>query len=287
MTTTDWATREAPRAMTPERLAALVDREVERSESMLFTLTPREELDAIGRSQQLADQAYALQIRTIAAAHSRSTRQDREFASDELALALGVGMGTAHRLLHEALSLASLPGMVEAIEAGWLTQHHVRAVLRELDEVDQLTVEQRAAIGTIVLARLTNQTPHELRKLTRRLILLIDLDAARAREDGGTKKRGVAIWAGVDGQGACQGTGPLLQIEAIRASLATWLREHPKAPDDTRTESEREFDLFASLLTGGMEAGSWQAQIVVPFSTAAGGELELAEVPGLGPVLPS
>ena len=80
--------------MTPERLAALVDREVERSERMLFTLTPREELDAIGRAQQLADQAYALQVRTIAAAHARSTKEQREFASDELALALGVGLGT-------------------------------------------------------------------------------------------------------------------------------------------------------------------------------------------------
>src|SRR4051794_24008830 len=111
MTTTSWASRPSLRAMSPERLAALVDREVERSERMLFTLTPREELDAIGRSQQLADQAYALQVRAIAAAHSRSAKDERQFASDELALALGVGMGTADRLLAEALSLASLPGM--------------------------------------------------------------------------------------------------------------------------------------------------------------------------------
>jgi hypothetical protein len=42
-----------------------------------------------------------------------------------------------------------------------------------------------------------------------------------------------------------------------------------------------------SLLTGGTEPGSWQAQIVTPFSTAAGGELELADIPGYGPILPS
>ncbi len=272
--------------MTDERLAALVDREVERSESMLFTLTPREELDAIGRSQQLLDQGFAQQVRAIAAAHSRACKEQREFAADEVALALGVGPGTAHNVLKQALGLASLPGMVEALHAGWLSQRHALAVLRELDEVE-LSVEQRAAIGTIVLARLAGQTPHELSKLTRRLILQVDLAAAQARQDVASSRRDVRIWATSDGQGVVSGNGPLEQIAAIRESMASWLREHPKAADDERSEGEREFDLFCSLLTGGIEPGSWQAQIIVPFTTATGGELELAEIPGLGPVLPS
>jgi hypothetical protein len=274
-------------ARTAPGLAALIDREVERSERMLFTLTPRESLDALGRSQQLLDLGFVQQVRAIVAAHCWSTKQQREFASDELALALGVGTGTAARLLHEALGLSALPGMVEAIEAGWLTQHHAKAVLRELDEVEGLSVEQRAAVGTIVLARLSSQTPHELRLMTRRLVLQIDLGAARSREDVASRKRQVAVWSSASGQGVVQGRGPLLQIEAIRASLKTWLTEHPKAPDDERSEGEREFDLYVSLLTGGVEAGSWQAAIVVPFTTADGGDLELAEIPGLGPVLPS
>ncbi|MCW2543393.1 MAG: hypothetical protein JWM40_945, partial [Frankiales bacterium] len=87
MTTTSWASRPMPRALTPERLSALVDREVERSESMLFTLTPREELDAIGRSQQLLDQGFVHQVRAIVAAHARCSVDQREFAVDELALA--------------------------------------------------------------------------------------------------------------------------------------------------------------------------------------------------------
>ncbi len=286
MTSTSWQARPVPLAMTDERLAALVEGEVERHERMLFTLTPREELDAIGRAQAQADQAFAQQVRAIAAAHSRACKEQREFAADEVALALGVGPGTAHNVLRQALGLASLPGMVEALHAGWLTQRHALAVLRELDEVE-LSCEQRAAIGTIVLARLAGQTPHELSRLTKRLILQIDLAAARARQDKATSKRNVRVWDTPDGQGVVQGTGPLEQIAAIRASMATWLREHPKAADDQRSESEREFDLFCALLTGGVEPGSWQAQIIVPFSTATGGELELAEIPGLGPVLPS
>jgi hypothetical protein len=69
---TDWQARPVPEAMTDERLAALVDREIAQHESMLFTLTPREELDAIGRAQQLADQAWVQGVRAIVAAHSRS-----------------------------------------------------------------------------------------------------------------------------------------------------------------------------------------------------------------------
>jgi stage V sporulation protein SpoVS len=167
MSTTDWQAREVPFAMSDERLAAFVDREVERHERMMFTLTPREELDAIGRAQALADQAFAQEVRAIAAAHSRACKADREFAADELALALGVGLRTAERVLTEALGLAALPGMVEALHAGMLTQRHALAVLRTLDEVE-LSGEQRCAIAMIVLARLVNQTPHELAQLTRK-----------------------------------------------------------------------------------------------------------------------
>lgn len=48
------------------------------------------------------------------------------------------------------------------------------------------------------------------------------------------------------------------------------------------------FDLFIDLLTGGSRGpGRWEVQILVPVTTAEGGGLELAEVPGFGPVLPS
>ena len=283
---TDWQARPVPEAMTDERLAALVESEISRHESMLFTLTPREELDAIGRAQALADQAFAQEVRAIAAAHSRAGKDEREFAADELALALGVGPTTARKVLAEALGLAALPGMVEALHAGFLTQRHARAVLRELHEVE-LSSEHRASIAMIVLARLVNQTPHELALLTKRLILTIDLAAAQARHELAARRRRVDSWGGADGQGTMQARGPMEQLAGVRASLQQWLHDNPRAVDDPRSESEREFDLFVALLTGGQQPGQWQAQIIVPFSTIEGGELELAEIPGFGPVLPS
>ncbi|MCW2543707.1 MAG: putative endonuclease [Frankiales bacterium] len=284
---TDWRARPVPEAMTDERLAALVDREIERHESMLFTLTPREELDAIGRAHQLADQAWVQGVRAIVAAHARSCVEDREFAADEIGLALGVGFKTAQTILAESLGVAGLPGMLEAVHAGMLSQRHALAVWRTLDEVPTLSGEHRRAIAMIVLARLVAQTPRELTQLTRRLILTIDLAAAQARQDAAAGKRNVLLWPVADGQGVLHSRGPLERLAAVKASLRKWLLDNPKDADDPRTESEREFDLFVALLTGGAEAGTWQAAIVVPFSTAVGGELELAEIPGLGPILPS
>jgi hypothetical protein len=89
-----------------------------------------------------------------------------------------------------------------------------------------------------------------------------------------------------DGQAALVATGPAAQIAAIRAALEATLPLHPDDGDD-RTRDAREFDLLVDLLTGSAQPSGWQAQIVVPFSTAAGGDLELAEIPGLGPILPS
>ena len=284
---TDWQARPVPEAMSDEKLAALIDREVEAADRMLFTVTPREELDAIGRSQQLADQAFAQQVRLIVGAHARSGVAEREFAVDEIALALGVGSGTAARVLAQALALAALPGLVEAIEAGMLTLRHALAVLRTLDAVPELSAEHRRAIVLIVLARLSGQTPGELAKLTHRLILTIDLRAAQARQDAASRERRVSTYPDVDGQAVVHARGPLAQVAAIKASISSWLRDHPKAADDPRSEAEREFDLFVALLTGAEQPGQWQTQIIVPFSAAAGGDLELAEIPGFGPILPS
>ncbi|MCU1592679.1 MAG: hypothetical protein JWO12_71, partial [Frankiales bacterium] len=56
---------------------------------------------------------------------------------------------------------------------------------------------------------------------------------------------------------------------------------------DERSKGEREFDLLVELLTGTREPAGWHAHVVIPYATATGGEVELADIPGLGPLLPS
>ena len=93
--TVDWSSRPVPAAWSPEKLAAWVDRSIARTDGMLFTATPAEELDAIGRWQQLKDRAFAGQMRDVVAAYNRASAADREFAADEVGLAVGAGTTTA------------------------------------------------------------------------------------------------------------------------------------------------------------------------------------------------
>lgn len=281
-----WNERPVPEAVSSVQLAAMIEREAELSAERLLTVTPKSELDDIGRSQQLLDQAFVQQVRVIVAAHDRAA--DQEFVADEVALALGVSVRTAKGIVRTALGLARLPGMLEAVGAGMLSQRHALAVLRTLDDVPDLTAEQRACITTIVLMRLDGtQTPGDLARVTERLILTVDLAAAEKRREAATRKRCVRIYPAPDGQAVFTATGPLERIALIRSALHAWRQDNPRDPEDTRSEAEREFDLVLALLTGGEKAARSTSYVVVPFSVADGHDLELAEVPGLGPVLPS
>src|SRR3954449_8053671 len=186
--TTDWASRPVPSAMSPEKLASFVDRSLARTDAMLFTATPIEELDAIGRWQQLKDQAFAGQMREIVAAYNRAGVAEREFAADEVGLAVGATTTTGGSLVQQALSIAELPGLLEAVEAGQLTERHVLAVLRELDKVE-LTVEQRHAVVLVMLARYRGQATGELGQVVAKLIVQVDRAAAALRDATATGER--------------------------------------------------------------------------------------------------
>jgi hypothetical protein len=283
-TSTDWSSRPVPTALSPERLASLVDRSIARTDGMLFTATPTEELDAIGTWQRLKDLAFAGQMRAVVAAYNRAGRFEREFAADEVGLAIGATSTTGGNLVQQALALCELPGLLEAVESGQLTERHVLAVLRELDKVS-LTLEQRQAVVLVLLARYRGEAPGELGLLVARLIVQVDRAAAAARDATATAERKVWFSRDVDGQALLLARGPAAAIAAIRASLEATLPLET-APDDERSRDAREFDLFVQLLTGGAQAGSWHAEVVVPFSVADGGELELADIAGLGPILP-
>ncbi len=60
--------------------AALVDRSLDAMGTLLFTATPREELDQIRQFRRLRDLAFAGQLRAIVAGHTRATAAQRFFA---------------------------------------------------------------------------------------------------------------------------------------------------------------------------------------------------------------
>lgn len=271
------------------RIAGLVEQAVSRYDGMLFTATPTQDLDAVIASQHLLNQAFALQLRTLTATSNRAIGDERYWVSDEVGLALGLSAVTGDALLRLATQACELPGLLEAVEANLLTDRHLRAVVRTVCDADlALTLEHRQAVVAIMLTRYTGQTPNELTKLLSKLILQIDLAAAQRRQELADTARGIRAWERVNGQASVMLTGPKPQIGAVLAALARQDSISERQPGDERSHDNRLFDLAVALLTGGAEAqGGWEATIVIPYSTATGGDLELAEIPGLGPVLPS
>ena len=204
---------------------------------------------------------------------------------------LGVGPVTAGNVLGEAVELTELPGLLEAVETGRLSVRHVKAVLRSLHDHPDLTPSQRARLVSVLLGRLEPLgggavTPGQLSKQLARLALTLDLRASQGRKARKDTDRAVHLYPAPDGQAVLHATGPAELIAMVQASLDATLPLTPD-PGDTRCKAAREFDLFIELLTGSATPGRWHASVVVPFHTATGSSLELADLPGLGPVLPS
>ena len=296
--TVEWSARAVePVAATPQRLAGLVEAALDRADRVLFTVTPREELDDAARWQRLADQAWCGQLRHVVAATSRLSGTDRDFAGDELALALSVSPMTGRSLVWEFGATAALPGLVEAVEAGRLTVRHVKAFMRTVDEVS-LTLEQRQAIALIALARFGDQTPGEWTVLVRRLILTVDPKAAARRRDEKVAERRVRFYPQPDEQGGMWLQAPVEQVARAEARLhaeATRL----KATGDPRSVDQIVCDVALALLADGTLAGQsaapYEVHVLIPLSLleGAGGadgeshadaEPVIAEIPGWGAI---
>ncbi|MGZ6825926.1 MAG: DUF222 domain-containing protein [Mycobacteriales bacterium] len=273
-----------------EVLGARVEAELDRCAGLLFTATPREDLLEVARWQRLADEAWAGQVRHVVAATVRMSAEERDFAGDEMALALGITPLAGRELVWTCHRVASLPGLVEAVEAGRLGQGHVRVCLKVLREHGgALTQEQQQAVVLIALARFTDQTPGAWGRLVQRLVMSLDVRGAQERKDEASAERRVSFYPLPSEQGGMTLQGPLEQVAAVQARIDAEAARL-KAAGDERTLEQLRCDVSLQLLTHGVLDGerpaSWSVAVVVPLSTVEGGDREVAEIPGWGPVLP-
>ena len=174
--------------------------------------------------------------------------------------------------------------MLACVEQGrWLLEH-ADAVLDELAG-SGLEPADCARVVELVVAQQQAITPHQLRGAVRTAIVLQDLEEAYRRVARVKRDRDVRSWDGKDGGGCALVSGPKPLIAALMASLEalTW----PRQPGDTRTASQRRFDALMDLMCGRALPGQWQAQLIATLATAEGDDSQLAEIPGLGTILPS
>ena len=270
-------------------LAARVEAELDRCAGLMFTATATEDLVEVARWQLIEDQAWAGKVRYVVASTCRMSRQERDFAGDEMALAWGLSSEEGKALVWHYGELASLPGLLESVEGGRLTRRHVEALVRVLDD-SGLTAEQRQAAVLICLARWNGQTPGEWARMLRRLALSIDPKAAERRKKERTAGRRVEFYPRPDEQGGMWLEAPLEQVAAAHARIDAEARRL-KAAGDERTMDQLRCDVTLELMTygtiDGQPAADWTVAVVVPLSVLEGGDFEIAEIPGWGPILPS
>jgi hypothetical protein len=205
---------------------------------------------------------------------------------------------TGRSFVATAVLAGELPGLLEAMERGELTERHVRAVLEALPVTVALPVREQVLRAVLHRCRVQAErgrdwpTPGGLRRLLTRELLVHDPDAAAERGKAARDRRGVAVSPLPDGQALLSLEGPAPEVAAMAEALRARAKAQPRVEGDTRSASAREFDLAVALLTGhgdGQPAAGRgpEVMVLVPFSTATGGELEPADLVGYGPVLPA
>jgi hypothetical protein len=251
----------------------------------------------------LAAQRDALTVQmweTVALLLERCPASERDFLGDELAGALNVHPETGRAFVATAVRVVEHPVLLEAARRGELTERHVLGALEVLHGGLPLSVRDAVCEAVVLRYRTKAEapgtgwpTPGELKRALRKELLRHDVDAAAEREKKATERRGVHLSPLPDGQALLCLEGPAAEVLAAHAAIVA---ATPAAREgDDRSREARSFDTAVQLLTrspGDDLAGTdarWrgiEVQLITPFSTAQGGDLELAELAGYGPVLP-
>jgi hypothetical protein len=287
---------------------------VEREPALVnFHHAPDALADRFAAEWTLLQQQTGRMWRAAAAMYAATGADQAEFVADDLSLITGLHRRSTLPLLLTGVQACAVPDLIALVEQGQLSSKHAEALL---DEAGKWTDDdtERAAVLQQTLARCRGAvakngswpTPGQLRRRLRTVALLRDLTAAEKAKRSVAERRGVGLMQTGAGAAVLSIEGPdaiLVQImDGIRARAETLGR----IEGNTRSLEQRMFDAAHELLTTDADGGDSavpsvdehgapvtirvrgvEVSVVVPFSVGVGGDLELAEIPGFGSILPS
>ncbi|MBW0127676.1 HNH endonuclease signature motif containing protein [Pseudonocardia oceani] len=276
--------------------------ELEFATESVGSLSDAELVDAAVGFERLAAWAAARQTAVLAEFQQRpgdgSVRAVplREWASDEIGMALTVSRGSAQVRLAQARRLSGvLRPTRDLLEAGRLCWSRTRLVCDRLALLDDTLT---AAVQERVLPAAPGQTWAQLDAALRRAILALDPDGAASRHRAARAERRVDVFAGEDGMATLWAR--LTAPDA--ASSYAWLTRLARGlgADDPRTLDQRRADLLAAVLTGRLvlrdpaasdtvavvpvTPGKPLITVLVPHSTLTGADDAPCELVGYGPI---
>jgi hypothetical protein len=251
---------------------------------------PEEALDDEGLLQTAAEweriraRADAGQLAVLAAFAARRSGRDREFADDEVALALRLTRWTAAGRTELAEALAQrLPATFAALRDGRIDQIRARAVA---DATLNLSDEAARAVEEAVLPKAERQNSAEVRRRARRAAVKADPAAAEKRRRKSEQDRHVAVVPREDAMADLSIFGAAEEVIAAYEQVDRLARA-ARADGDERTLDQLRADIALDLLAGRrapQARGPAAVQVVVPVTTLLGLSEEPGELAGYGPI---
>jgi antitoxin (DNA-binding transcriptional repressor) of toxin-antitoxin stability system len=279
-----------------------------------FTRSPELLADRFALEWLAVQRATARMWRAAAAMHAATGASSAEFVGDDLALLTNTHPRSGAALLVTAVGVCEVPELLALVETGELSAKHAVALLEEAGCWASGEPEQQAELIRATLERCRARldaghgwpTPGQLRKRLATVAVLADLTAAEKLARTVADKRGVSSYSTGVGAAALTIEGPQACIGQMHEAIRARAEAMGRLPGDARTLAQRMHDAAFELLTVDAPGGEStvpavgldgepvtvtvrgvQVALIVPVSVAQGGDLELAEIPGLGPVLPS
>ncbi|MHB1876210.1 MAG: HNH endonuclease signature motif containing protein [Streptosporangiaceae bacterium] len=224
-------------------------------EAGLTKLSDDELVGFLCATRRLASRQEAMELAAVAEIDARRMRaaalpessRAGEHVSAELAAALMLTGRSADALLCLARDLARLPRILQALREGRLDRARAGVFATELAHLDEFTA-QTIAMALCLAAE--NMTTGQLRAELRRMILMVDPDAARRRADKARREARVEAWQETSGNGAISGrelpTAEMISADKRISAIARFLKSAgtPGSMDQIRAA------VFIALLNG-------------------------------------
>lgn len=252
-------------------------------------------IDALGALNRVARTTRARVYRQIIALVDDRDAMDPDWRlrlgepslATEVGLVLELTTGVADRLVTGALTLRHLPRVLAVLERGEVGERSIEAVCEVLASTDDLAL--LADVDARLATRLPGLTPGRARRLTQRILLAADPEAAaerarRARETG----PGVFLEPLEDGLAFLGITGAAEQLTALHHELLRHTGSQ-KAAGDPRRRGRIMVETLVERGTGQAhaDAPAVELQILMRDTTLRGLDDHPAELVGYGPLDPT
>src|SRR5262245_57550910 len=257
--------------------------------AVLLSTVDRSALDAAGRVDVACARARLIaHVQAELLADMCAVAQDApdpDFAADELSFALHWTRFGAQAQVAFAQELTGrLPQVHAGLLAGQIDMPKARVIAELTGPLEDDTARH---VVDKVLPAAPGLTTGQLRAKLRRLVISVDPQAAKKRQERAVRERRVECYPDPDGTATLLGAGLPAERAQAAANRIDQLAQAAKQAGDHRTMDQIRADLFLDVLDGSSTGQSVDArvEVTVPLETLLRLKDAPGELAGYGPML--